>query len=141
MLNLILKKKAQALVLAMVLSVFLTATIVLAATQFIEAKEGGTIDIAEGAYLDIPPYSLHEDTTISVDMVKEHDYVYFVFGPDYTTFSSKKPARLNVSWSAIGNTHDLTLYGEDGKYIVPKTSEWGVQWKIPHFSIYYYRLR
>ena len=141
MLNTILRKRAQVLALILVLSVLLTATAALAATKLIIAKKGGTVNIADGMELVIPPKALVEDTFISADVKHKRDRVIFSFGPDGTEFS--KPAKLFISWQAVddADVEDLTLYGPDGLEIEPKIKGWGVEYGIDRFSLYYYRRR
>ena len=141
MLKTILRKRLQVLVSVVFLSLLLTAVAAFANPITI-GKEGGVVSIASGADLVIPPKSLKEDTTISAVMRKERERVTFEFGPDGTRFS--KPAVLYVSWQFIansGNIEDLTLYGEGGKKLLPKVTLGGLEYKIKHFSLYYYRRR
>jgi hypothetical protein len=142
MLNTIPKKRARALALVLVLSVLQTAATALAATKYIEAGEGGTIDIAEGVELVIPAGALGEDTVISADMEWADDHIYFHFGPGGTEFG--KPAELRITWQAIDDMGlaDLHLYSEDGEEIEYEIKKWGVvSYYIEHFSLYYYRRR
>lgn len=143
MLNTILKKRAQALAVILILSVLLTATTALAATKFVKADKGRVIHIAPGVKLVIPPEALEEDTVVSADMEKTDDYIDFYFGPSRTKFA--KPAELRITWQAISrmDVDDLTLYNTDGKEIEiePDIKSWGVIYYIDHFSLYYYRRR
>jgi hypothetical protein len=140
-LNTILWKRAHVLALILVLSVLLTATTALAATEVI-GKEGGRIYMSKTAYLDIPCGALAEKTVISADMVKEKKQTSFYFGPSGTTFAPKTPAELWVSWEELGRVESFTLYGDDGEFIEPSAKTvFGIMWRIPHFSLYYYRRR
>lgn len=142
MLSTILRKRAQALAVILVLSVFLVATTVFAATKLIEAKKGGVVQIAQGVELVIRPNALEEDTVIAASMELQRKRVVFEFGPDGTKF--RKPAHLSLSWAAmeaLGDLESLTLYGEDGEEIEPKIKGWGMEYPIDHFSLYYHRRR
>ena len=140
MLNTTLRKKVQVLALILVMLVFLAATTALAATEFIEAKTGGSIRIARGVWLVIPPRALEEDTVVSAYMIRRRDRVNFIFEPSGLIF--RKPAELKISWQAIAGMggDDLTLYGE-GMEIEPIIRAWGVVYPIEHFSLYYHRRR
>jgi hypothetical protein len=141
MLHTIVKKRAQILALSLVLSVLLIAATAFASTEVI-GKEGGRIYLSPTAYLDVPCGALEEDTVISADMVKEKKLTSFYFGPSGTVFAAKRPAELWVSWEELGRVDSYTLYGEDGKGIEPSgKTVFGVMWRIPHFSLYYYRRR
>ena len=137
MLDTILRRRAQALVL--VLSLVLSVTAVFAATELIEAKKGGTINIAPGVRLVIRPGALEEDTAISADMIQKRDRILFRFKPSRTEFL--KPAELRIHWQAIEDVEDLILYGEDGEEIEPEIRGWGTKYYIEHFSLYYFRRR
>ena len=142
MLKTILRKRLHVLVSVVFLSLLLTAVAAFADSPTIIGKEGGVVSIARGADLVIPPRSLKEDTPISAVMRKERERVTFEFGPDGTRFS--KPAILYVSWQFIansGNIEDLRLYGEGRKKLIPKITQEGLEYKIKHFSLYYYRRR
>jgi hypothetical protein len=140
MLNTILRKRAQVLAAILVLSVVLIATTAFAATEYIKAKRGGIVPVAPGVSLVIKPGALAEDTVISANMKVKRNHISFCFGPSGTVFS--KPAELCISWQAIDDVEDLTLYGEDGEGIEPaKTTRWGVKYYIEHFSMYYFRRR
>jgi hypothetical protein len=142
MLHVILKKRIQVLVSVAVMSLLLTAAAVFAASQFIRAESGGTVNIVDGAELVIPPKSLKEDTEVYAGMKEKRDLVIFEFGPEGTRFS--KPSVLHVSWqliSDLGDVEDLTLYGENGGKLKPKITRWGPVYRIKHFSLYYYRRR
>jgi hypothetical protein len=141
----ILKKRTQILALILVVSVLLTATTILAATKFIEAKKGGVIRIARGVCFRVPPNSMEKDDTISADVVLEKDRVCFYFEPDGTTFDP--PAQLMIVWPTLARlihlgVRDLTLYYEgDGSGTKPRMRAWGAKYPIEHFSIYYFRRR
>lgn len=139
MLNAILRKRAQVLSLILVLSVLLIVTSAFAATKFIKARSGGVVRIDRGVRLVIRPRALEEDTVISANMIQEQNRICFHFGPDDTEFL--KPAELCVSWRAIDDVDDLTLYGEDNEEIKPEVKRWGVKYYIEHFSLYYFRRR
>ena len=140
MLNTVLRKRVQVLLPVLVLSVLLVAATAFAATEYISAKRGGTVDVAPGVSLVIKPGALAEDTVISANMKVKRDRISFRFGPSGTEFS--KPAVLCISWRAIDGVEDLTLFGEDGEEIEPaKTTGWGLKYYIEHFSIYYFRRR
>ena len=140
MLNTILRKRAQVLAVILVLSLLLIAATAFAATKYISAKKGGTVDIAPGVSLVIKPGVLEEDTAISANMKVKRNRISFSFRPSGAEFS--KPVELCISWQAIDDVEDLTLYGENGEEIEPaKTTRWGVKYYIEHFSMYYFRRR
>lgn len=140
--NTTLGRKLQVLVLITILSVFL-ATEVSAISKLIKADEGGTVSIAKGVSLRIPPGALEEDTKIQARFLLHKNRICYIFGPDGTVFS--KPVELVVSWEILGNAgvEDLGLYGEDRKRIEPKIlkKEGSLAYRIKHFSIYYHRRR
>jgi len=194
----VLGKKTQVFALTLVLSVFLTATIASAATEFIKANKGGVIEVVEGVKFKIKKNGMREDAIICVDMVWQGDEISFQFGPCGTLFHSykdekkyeeklqkyaekldkeldkhgadsekyakkleeykkklqkelekyqknqlEKDAELEVSWKIVEGAEDLTLYyGEGGEEIEPyKIKKNKIIWRIPHFSIYYFRRR
>jgi len=139
MLSKVLKKRAQLLAVILVLSLLLTATTAFAVSEYITAKKGGVIGIAQGVKLVILPRALKEDTLISADMLKKKKRIEFTFEPDGTVFA--KPAILKIAWSAIEDLEDLVLYGLDGEKIRPRIKGWGLEYRIPHFSLYYFRRR
>ena len=147
MLDTIVKKRIQALTLILVVSVFLTTTTAHAATELIDAEKGGKIEIAKGVWFVVKAKTLKADTLISAEMVKDNGRVSFIFGPCGTVFrktngiEKDKPAHLRVSWEALEDTEDLTLIGPGGEGIEPDVNDDRVVWKIPHFSLYYYRRR
>ena len=137
-----LRKRLQGLVSVTILLLLLAAAVAFADKQLIEAEEGGVVNIASGADLVIPPKALKEDTIVSAYMEEGSELVTFTFGPDDLRFS--KPAMLYISLSlidALGNIDDLTLYGEDGKKLKPKLTQGILEYRIKHFSLYYYRRR
>ena len=147
MLDRIPRRSTQALRTILALSLLLTATLAFAATRLIKVDKGGTINVGPGVNFVVPPNALEEDTEISVDMVRTDDGIDFCFGPSGTTFDP--PAELRMTWQAIKGTgkatdpEDIRLYNEDGEEIEtePEIRKWGVIWRIPHFSLYYYRRR
>ena len=146
MLNTIPRKKAQVLAITLVLSVLLIAATVFAATEVIEAKKGGRIDVAPGVSLVIKPRGLAEDAVVSANMKVKRNRIRFSFSAvaldDDDDVELTKPAVLRVSWRVIDSVEGLTLYGEDGEQIEPdKTTGWGVKYYIEHFSLYYFRRR
>jgi len=143
MLNTELRKRIHPLVIAWVMSVFLIAVAAVAATELIDAKRGGRIEIDEGLTLTILPKALSENTEISVN-IKEREngqLVFLQFEPDGLTFADNKPARLFASRDFIGEGSDLTLYTSDGTAIKPKPKRHGAEWELDHFSLYYFRRR
>ena len=136
------RRLQQILVLITILSVFL-ATEAFAVSRFITADEGGTIDLAEGVSLIIPPGALEEDTMIRAHVVLNRNRICYTFEPDGIVFN--KPAKLVVSWEVLedAGVKDLNLYGEDGKRIKPKILKKEESWayRIEHFSLYYHRRR
>jgi hypothetical protein len=130
-----------------VLSILLITSIAFAVTRLIRAESGGTIALAPGVWLVIPPGSLEEDTPISVTARKTDDGINFIFGPSGTTFDP--PAKLCMTWQAIYGKADVKdlegvrLYNENGDELEAKVEvgRYGVVWHIPHFSLYYYRRR
>jgi hypothetical protein len=146
MLNTILRKRAQVLVLILVLSVLVTAATAFAATRIIRAKKGGKIDVAPGVSLVIKPGGLAEDAVVSAYMKVKRNRICFSLNAaaldDGDDIELTKPAALNVSWLAIHGVEDLTLYGQNGEEIEPaKKTRWGVRYDIEHFSLYYFRRR
>ncbi len=139
MLNTILRKRAQLLAVILVISTIMIATAAFAVTKLIEAKTGGILEIADGARLVIPPHALKKDTVISADMSTKKKRIIFEFEPDGTVFA--RPARLQIGWSVVQKVDDLFLYGEDGEKIRPRVTWWGLEYKIRHFSLYYFRRR
>ena len=139
MLNRILGKKFQILVMVMALLVIVTATVALATTKLIRAKGGGVINVARGVKLVVKPGSLEEDTEISADLVDEEERICLYFGPDGTQFL--RPAILRVNEHVFEGIDDLVLYGEYGEEIEPEIRPWGAQYAIDHFSLYYFRRR
>jgi hypothetical protein len=140
MLKTIAGKKAFTLTVAFVLSVILIAT-VYADIKLITAKKGGTVRAERGAELVIPPGALAEDTVISARLDIQNDVIDLVFGPHGTEFNP--PAVFKVSWTLINKygIEDYTVYGPDGETIVPETTNKGLEYQVPHFSLYYYRRR
>jgi hypothetical protein len=140
------KKAILPVIAAVALLMLLTTTIALAATKYID-EEGGTIDIARGVSFVVPEGSLitergnNQGVVITVHRLMFRKTVIFRFGPCGTQFSESNPAMLCVTWQALGRTEDLVLHGPDGLLIEPEVYRWGVIWRIPHFSIYYYRRR
>jgi hypothetical protein len=55
----------------------------------------------------------------------------------------EKDAELEVSWKIVEGAEDLTLYyGEGGEEIEPyEIKKNKIIWRIPHFSLYYFRRR
>jgi hypothetical protein len=140
--NTVLRKRvAQALAAILVLSILLTATIALAATNLIRADKGGEIKIDRGVTFVVPPGALEKDTVISVDMKWTKDRICFYFGPDGTTFDPS--AELRISWYAVSKMSmvDPILYGESGEKVIPQIKNYEGVWHVPHFSIYYFRRR
>ena len=127
--------------IVLVLSILLITTTALAATKLIKAKSGGVVKIADGVLLKIEKGSLQEDTLISAEMMWGDDYIGFEFGPDDTVFS--EPAKLRIGLDVIDEMglDSLTLFGERGEKIKPDISKKYVEYRISHFSIYYYRRR
>jgi len=80
-------------------------------------------------------------TVISAEMEITDGYVDFIFGPSPLNFD--QPCILAMSWYAVGRLglEDYTLTGPNGEEIQPVTQRWGMQWSIPHFSIYYHKRR
>lgn len=144
MLNTILRKKAILMLLALLL--LLVTTLAYAANQYID-RSGGSIDIAEGVCFVVPENSLvtvrgnDQGVVITANMLVIRKTVVFGFAPDGTQFSRKNPAMLCMTWEALGDPEDLILHGPGGLLIEAETYSWGVMWRIPHFSIYYYRRR
>ena len=148
MLSITPKKGACILALIIVLSVALAASSAHAATKRIKAKSGGVIKVDKGIKFRIPPRSLEKDTTITIDVIQEQDYVAFEFGPSGTIFAEDKPAQLMVTWRALAllGISDPTLYGEDDEPVHPNMKWYGLKYGIKgfyleHFSLYYYRRR
>jgi hypothetical protein len=155
MLNTVTKRRVQVLTLVVVLLVLLTATTALANTRLIRAKYGGLIALRRGTWFIVPPGSLEENTVISARMERENGYINFIFGPCGTTFAEDKPALLCITWRALCELgkedndrscvrlRDIVLYSESGEEIdvIPEIKRWGVMWRVPHFSLYYYRRR
>jgi len=141
MLHTFLRKRAHVITLIVVLSILLTAMTALAASKLIVAKKGGTIDLAPGVKLVIPPKALEEDTVISADMRVKKKRITYDFGPSGTVFS--KPAELIISSKVFKKAHvdDLVLYGEDGETIEPIRKKKSLVYEINHFSAYYHRRR
>ncbi len=141
MLNTIVRRNSKILAIILVLSLLLAATTVLAATKLIKAGKGGTIRIANGISIKIEKNSLQENTLISAKMVWGNKYIDFHFEPDDTVFS--KPAKLKISLNAIDemDLETLVLYGKNGEQIEPARKKRHMEYKISHFSIYYYRRR
>ena len=83
--------------------------------------------------------TLESDTVISANMVYKSNAIDFVFGPSGTTFN--QPMELKVFWDALEDLDDYTLYGEGRSKLEPEICEWGLIYRIPHFSLYYYRRR
>ena len=141
MLEAVLRKRAKALALILFLSVFLIATTASAATRFIRADEGGAVRITSGAWLLIPAGSLEEDTLISANMKRTHNYLYFRFNPSGTVFDPDKPAQLCLAWWRLQGLESFVLYGKDGSEVTPEFRWWGVKYDVDHFSLYYFRRR
>lgn len=146
MLNTILRKRAQALALILVLSVLLVAATAFAATEIIKAKRGGVVCVGPGVSLEIKPRGLEEDAIVSADMKIKRNRISFSFSAvaldDGDDVELTKPAVLCISWQAIGGVEDLTLYGEHGEEIEPaQTTKRVVKYYVDHFSIYYFRRR
>lgn len=139
MLNTILRKRAHLSAAVIAISLLMIATTAFAVTKLIEAKKGGTLEIAEGVELVVPPQALEEDTIISADMKMKSKSITFKFKPDGTVFV--KPAKLQIAWSAIQDVDDLTLYEKNGDEIEPRITGWGLEYEISHFSLYYFRRR
>ena len=136
------RRLQQILVLVTILSVFL-ATEAFAVSRFINADEGGIIDLAEGISLVIPPGALEEDTMIRAHVVLNRNRICYTFGPDDIVFN--KPVELVVSCQVLedADVKDLNLYGENGEKIKPKKlkKEESLLYRIEHFSLYYHRRR
>jgi hypothetical protein len=109
-------------------------------TELIKAAEGGTIYVDPGVQVVIPPGALEEDTVISVSLVFSKDKIEFGFHPSPLSFLI--PVDLMLFWHAVGplGLEDFIIYGE-GETVEPEVYEWGALYKIPHFSLYYYRRR
>jgi len=160
MLKTTLRRKAFALAMIMTFSILLVAATALAGkkgrsepvkerskpvyeayscTQFIKAKTGGSILVRPDptVWLDIPKNALESNTVISATMQYKTNSIEFVFGPCGTSFST--PMELKVFWAAAEELDDFTLYG--ASEIEPEICEWGLLYRIPHFSLYYYRRR
>ena len=129
----------------MVMLLLVNITIIFAATSYISADKGGTICLSEEVCLRILPRAMDQDTEIGASVVEQkhrkEEWVYFHLEPDGLNFRDKKPARLCASWESVGDTAELTLYGQDGEVIEPRTKGCGVEWYIDHFSLYYFRRR
>ncbi len=139
MLNTILRKRAQLLVMILVISMLMIATTSFAATKLIKARTGGVLRIDNGVRLRIPPRALKEDTVISADILREEDRIVFDFTPDGLIFA--RPARLRIGWSVVMEMDDFIMRGPDGEKIWPRVRWWGLEYKIRHFSLYYFRRR
>jgi len=139
----ILRKRAQLLSLALVLSLLLTtATTAFAETKLVKAKDGGTVKLGDGCELKIGKYALKEDIIMSAEKVVTTNYIDFSFGPDGTEFTT--PARLKVSMpflKKVGWVDDFTLYGDNGEELQPDVYANHLEYNIHHFSIYYFRRR
>jgi hypothetical protein len=82
----------------------------------------------------------YEYCVICAEVYRTGSRVEFAFGPHNIHFVT--PAvELKMTWEVLGDDiEDLTLYGE-GEALEPEIQPWGVVWRIPHFSLYYYRRR
>jgi hypothetical protein len=147
MLNTILRKRAQALALILVLSVLLVAATAFAATEIIRAKRGGVVCVGPGVSLEIKPRGLEEDAIVSADMKVKRNRISFSFSAvaldDGDDVELTKPAVLCVSQRVANDLEDLTLYGKNGEEIEPvRTTRHGAEcYLLEHFSIYYFRRR
>jgi len=136
-----LKKRVAALTVILILSVFLSATTALAITKLIKADKGGKVPVSNGVKLIVPPGSLEEDTVISADLYVRRDVICLSFGPSGTTFDPS--AVLKISWKVIAkyDLDDYTLYGPNDLSLSPRITKEGLEYEVPHFSLYYYRRR
>jgi hypothetical protein len=139
MLNTVLRTKERWSRISLLLSAIV-------AVKYMRKKQGGKVRIARGARLVILPRAMITDKkgmVISASAVKRDNYVCLDLRPDGASFDKTKPAELRVTWEML-NRHDideLTLYSSNGEEIKPETKAWGVVWRIPHFSLYYFRRR
>lgn len=137
MLRTILKKRAHALAVVLVLSILMTATTAFGrGPRHIKADKGGSIDVDKGIKFVVPPRSLEEDTIISVEMRKDSNSIsfYFDFGPDGTTFyghyvdlkklakESEKLAK-KMEKEAEKQAKDPEKYAEKGEKAAKKLAE------------------
>jgi hypothetical protein len=138
-LNTVLKGRGQLSGLSSILSASL-------AEKYIRNERGGSIDITRGTRLVVPPQAMvmeKKGVVISADTIKRKEYVCFDFRPDGTVFAENKPAELRAARETLNRygVDDLTLYGPDDEEIQPDVNTRGVVWRIPHFSLYYFRRR
>ena len=139
-----LKNRARTLATVLILSILLTAATVFAATEFIKAKEGGVVEIAEGVRLEISPGGLSANAYVQGEMYTDEDGdISFSFAAysNQGDVELLSPALLYVSRDVIGNSGRAKLYGENGEVIKPERTEEGLKYSLVHFSLYYYRRR
>ncbi|MBD3184735.1 hypothetical protein GF312_20810 [Candidatus Poribacteria bacterium] len=145
MLNTNFWKKFQIASLVLAVLMVFSVNSALAGSEVIDPEEGGTIRICKGLALRILPNSFGDDVkeeiVISAYLNEDRDSVNICFGPSGTVF--EKPALLCITWEAIikYGIIDPFLYSPDGGFVFPEIRNWGLFWRIPHFSIYYFRRR